>query len=249
MFAAANIARSAPITKSGGFILKHIIAAVLVAALGASAAKAEPAALFNWTGFYVGVDAGALFGRGTNTIPGSIPVPTSAHPNSSGFLYGGHIGYRYQFTTNWVVGVEGQLWSTSGYNASGLYDGGGRERGILDAKHGYAVLGTLGYAINPQLLLYGAGGWSRVHYTGCFIEPNVGPSCYAGSNFSDSVSAFTWGGGIAILLNPNLVLRFQYLHADYGSKTSFTPSLFGNATVADLKTDAITAGLSWKFGN
>lgn len=229
------------------FLVARITAAALVGALAfasAKPAKAEPAAMFNWTGFYVGADAGALFGDGTVTIPF---FAVSANTDSSALLYGGHAGYRYQFAANWVAGIEGQLWGLSGYDGRATYLSTVND-GTLDLKHGYAVLGTLGYTIRPQLLLYGAGGWSGLHYTGCTTTFPGGP-CFAGSNFSSDPSAFTWGGGIAILVNPDFILRFQYLYADYGTKTLATPSLAGGVTTADLKTSTFTMGVSWKFGN
>lgn len=230
------------------FLVARIAAAALVGALAfasAMPAKAEPAALFNWTGFYIGADAGALSGDGTVTNP---TRGAFANTDSSALLYGGHIGYRYQFATNWVAGIEGQLWGVSEYDGRAPYSLANVNDGILDVKHGYAVLGTLGFTIHPQLLLYGAGGWSSLHDTGCTTIFHGGP-CFSGTGFSSDPSAFTWGGGIAILVNPNFILRFQYLYADYGSKTFATTGVAGGVTTADLKTNTFTAGLSWKFGN
>lgn len=225
---------------------KIILATLAMSALLSAPAVAEPAAaMFNWTGFYVGADAGALFGDSTVANPSNAVF---ASPNSSGFLYGGHVGYRYQFATNWVAGIEGQLWGVTGYDSRAPYSSGFVNDGILDVKHGYAALGTLGYTIHPQLLVYGAGGWSSLHYTGCSTVSHGGP-CGAGGEFSSDPSAFTWGGGIAILVNPNLILRFQYLYADYGNKNLITPAVAGGVTSTDLKTNMFTAGLSWKFGN
>jgi len=56
---------------------------------------------FSWTGFYIGINGGAAFGRsdwsntlGTNTI------------NTSGAVVGGTIGYNYQMGQT-VFGLEG----------------------------------------------------------------------------------------------------------------------------------------------
>lgn len=224
-----------------------ITAAALVGTLAfapATPAKAEPAAMFNWTGFYIGADAGALFGDGTVTNPA---VHVSANTDSSSLMYGGHLGYRYQFASNWVAGIEGQLWRSHQYDSVAHYVG-AANNAILDAKHGYTALGTLGFTIDPQVLIYGVGGFSSVHYFGCTTFAGTS-TCALNADFSSDRSAFTWGGGIAILITPNLIMRFQYLHADYGSKTFVTTGLAGGATSADMKTDTVTAGLSWKFGN
>jgi outer membrane immunogenic protein len=91
------------------------------------AVKAPPAPppvpVYNWTGWYAGVNAGASFGNvktdfnvapGTSfviegesvsngTIPGFAGSDT-VYP--SGFMGGGQIGYNWQLSPIWVVGLE-----------------------------------------------------------------------------------------------------------------------------------------------
>jgi outer membrane immunogenic protein len=84
---------------------------------------AAPAPVYNWTGWYVGVNAGASFGNvktdfnvapgtslviegesfSTGTIPG---FAGSDRVYPSGFIGGGQIGYNWQFSPIWVVGFE-----------------------------------------------------------------------------------------------------------------------------------------------
>jgi outer membrane immunogenic protein len=82
----------------------------------------SPAPVYNWTGWYVGVNAGASFGHVntdfnnanyTFTVPGLAPqVATfpgagfsdTAQPD--GFMGGGQIGYNWQFSPIWVAGFE-----------------------------------------------------------------------------------------------------------------------------------------------
>src|SRR5262249_14512901 len=83
----------------------------------------SPAPVYNWTGWYVGVNAGGSFGNvkndfnvapgtatslqgtslGTATIPG---VARADRTYPSGFMGGGQIGYNWQFSPLWVVGLE-----------------------------------------------------------------------------------------------------------------------------------------------
>lgn len=74
-------------------IFSRCVAAVLAVTsplFSGVSAKAEPATLFNWTGFYIGADAGATVGESklqlANGAPGII-----GKPDSSAFQYGGHI--------------------------------------------------------------------------------------------------------------------------------------------------------------
>lgn len=79
-----------------------LLAAALAWCLGASAARAEPPPIFNWTGFYVGVNGGGInyntegrFLNGSGWRTEDIDVG----------LGGVHAGYQVQ-TGNFVWGVE-----------------------------------------------------------------------------------------------------------------------------------------------
>src|SRR5215469_11698372 len=86
----------------------------------------SPPAVYNWTGWYVGVNAGASFGTyktdfnatpATVTLLGFLPGPVTepfttpgfagrdeVYP--AGFIGGGQIGYNWQFSPILVVGLE-----------------------------------------------------------------------------------------------------------------------------------------------
>jgi outer membrane immunogenic protein len=77
-----------------------------------------PAPVYNWTGWYVGVNAGASFGRAKTDFNGApIFWGTTFGPLSPGFAYsdtespdgfmgGGQIGYNWQYSPQIVVGLE-----------------------------------------------------------------------------------------------------------------------------------------------
>ncbi|MBO0755599.1 MAG: autotransporter domain-containing protein, partial [Bradyrhizobiaceae bacterium] len=65
-------------------------------------APAKQYAAYDWTGFYIGADAGAGFGFTTWNFPGGNVIA----PRTAGFLAGGDVGYNYQ-VGKWVFGVEG----------------------------------------------------------------------------------------------------------------------------------------------
>jgi outer membrane immunogenic protein len=111
--------------------LKALAASALVALATVSAASAAdlarkapiaPVEIWNWTGFYIGGNAGYSWGRGNSTVsyfntvtglpiappPGSI---TSAGYDMDGAIAGGQIGYNWQ-SSNWVFGLEADAqWS------------------------------------------------------------------------------------------------------------------------------------------
>jgi outer membrane immunogenic protein len=76
-----------------------------------------PAPVYNWTGWYAGVNAGASFGNvktDFNAFPlltgfGLTPVAVGGFSNTeypSGFIGGGQIGYNWQYSPLIVVGLE-----------------------------------------------------------------------------------------------------------------------------------------------
>jgi outer membrane immunogenic protein len=84
-----------------------------------------PAPVYNWTGWYVGGNVGASFGRAKTdyniapvgllqgtppslsfTIPG---FAGSAITEPAGFIGGGQIGYNWQFSPIWVAGIEADI--------------------------------------------------------------------------------------------------------------------------------------------
>lgn len=103
---------------------KLLLGAIVVAALNfagpASAAdlaarpytKAPPmpvAAVYDWTGFYIGANGG--WGSSHKcwdfTTPAGIFVANEGCHDATGAVAGGQIGYRWQ-ASNWVFGVEAQ---------------------------------------------------------------------------------------------------------------------------------------------
>jgi outer membrane immunogenic protein len=80
-----------------------------------------PAAVYNWTGWYAGVNAGASFGNVKTDFNAASVEVTSVVPSGfsdtpgfagsdrtypSGFIGGGQIGYNWQYSPLIVVGLE-----------------------------------------------------------------------------------------------------------------------------------------------
>ena len=70
------------------------------------------APVWNWNGFYIGVNGGYSWGRASrdlnffnplNGVP--IATGTGGGRDMNGGLFGGQIGYNWQ-TSNWVFGIE-----------------------------------------------------------------------------------------------------------------------------------------------
>jgi len=140
------------------------------------AVKARPmpaVAYSNWTGFYVGLNGGYSWGRANSTIFPNTTLATLLRQDVNGGLFGGQIGYNWQASPNWVLGVE----------ADGQWTGErGRRNDLLGAVRlptpgndfnivtttsassewslpWFATFrGRVGLLADPSLLLYGTGG-------------------------------------------------------------------------------------------
>src|SRR5947207_4924816 len=100
------------------FLLATVALASVAMAAPAFAAdmpvKAAPPpapALYNWTGFYLGVELGAISGQRTKWFVHETSSDDVAfdlgHPLHGGFI-GGEAGINWQWPGNrWVVGIEG----------------------------------------------------------------------------------------------------------------------------------------------
>jgi outer membrane immunogenic protein len=89
-----------------------------------------------WTGWYVGVNVGASMGTVktdfnatpvtvTTSIPATFNIPGVPGPGTNtespdGFMGGGQIGYNWQFSPIWVVGVEADFQGSAEKNHNTL---------------------------------------------------------------------------------------------------------------------------------
>ena len=245
--------------------------AAAFAALGISAALAadlpthkEPpaplapaAAPFSWTGFYIGVNAGALWGTSSVDVTGTPEfqalgpygiVPAGFGDNSqAGFIGGGQIGYNFQ-SGPWVVGVETDIDGTS-LRRSGSFTG--ASLAVLNedlpdstlassASSRLDWLGTarlrLGFTPTERVLLFATGGLA---YGGgsAFgsVVANIDPVDvnWYGSTSSTRVG-WTVGAGVEYAITNNVTVKAEYLYYDLGR---VDVAAYGSAGALDL-TDA-----------
>lgn len=227
--------------------------------------KAPPpiiAAVYDWSGFYIGINGGGAWSHKCwDTGPftfGAIAVFVSpggregCH-DASGGVVGGQAGYRWQ-SGAWVFGLEAQGdWAdlkasnTSLIFLPGLTSvTGATNRTKIDAIGVFT--GQVGYAWN-NVLFYVKGGGMVVNdkYQGTFTG--------LGTVF-DNASETRWGGavgaGLDFGITPNVVVGIDYVHGFMGSRnltfvSATTGVLSRNETIRQ-DVDMVTARLSYKFG-
>jgi outer membrane immunogenic protein len=106
--------RRLSIVAAGLLSIAGVVSAASAADLPARTyTKAPPliAPVYNWTGFYIGLNGGGASSHECLTITADNGRPVTPRSegchNATGALIGGQIGYRWQMT-NWVLGVEAQ---------------------------------------------------------------------------------------------------------------------------------------------
>ena len=154
-----------------------------------------------WTGVYAGVHGGANWS--------DVDFSNLGSASSTAFTGGGHLGMNMNFG-NIIAGVEGD-WdyddSSSGYLV--LPSG---TTGNLEVDWTATLRGRIGMNVGPALLYATAGiAWS---------ERSVIETTAAGVSGSNSqlLTGVVYGIGAETFVMPNLSLRLEALHYDYGSE-------------------------------
>jgi outer membrane immunogenic protein len=221
--------------------MKRIVAAAigllaLAAAMPASAADLPPRstykapaylpAAYNWTGFYLGINAGGGFG---SSDWNGFPISNSP----SGGMIGGTVGYNWQGPGNpWVFGLEGDIdWTNINDNTvcAGL---------ICQTKNSWfgTVRGRVGYSYD-RFLPYFTGGVA-------FGDIQVNRAPFVG--VSDTNAGWTLGGGIEGVIAGPWTAKVEYLYADLGKTTCAAPAC-GVATNVDLTVNILRGGINYRF--
>ena len=191
-------------------------AAADLAARPYTKAPAMVAAIYDWSGFYIGIDGGGGTSRKcwdiNNAFGAAVAFREGCH-DATGGLVGGQIGYRWQ-STNWVFGVEAQGdWADfKGSNTSQFFVplGSITNQSKIDAIGLFT--GQVGYAWN-NVLWYVKGGAAVTDdkYKGL-----------TGGIVVDQAKETRWGGvvgtGLEVGFAPNWSVGVEYDHLFMGNR-------------------------------
>jgi outer membrane immunogenic protein len=214
--------------------------ALSVAALPAVAAdypvKAPPPPIWTWSGFYVGVNAGAGWDhtRFDAFTPAGVFLSTTGDIQGSGGVLGGTLGWNWQAPGSpWVLGIEGDFdWTNLRTTALCLTC-------YTRVNWLATIRGRVGHANGP-LLFYLTGG---VAFAG---ERNFQPTNF---DFTDTVTGWAAGGGLEGALGGNWSLKAEYIYAAFGP-SSRAPLAFSPPNVTEahyLRIHVLRAGVNYKF--
>ena len=232
-----------------GLVALGMAAPALAADMAVKAAPPVPyiAPMYNWSGFYIGINGG--WGSSRNRYEWTGPLGVTAlgySADATGGLCGGQIGYNWQ-AGSWVFGLEAQYdWADLNkayYGPVGTWSVGSK----VDALGFFT--GRIGYAAN-NALFYLKGGAA--------VANNDQWAAWNGVNFA-SASNTRWGGTVGVGLEygfaPNWSFGVEYMHAWLGNNDyAWTPAnLVGTTSAwnnlhASQELDLVTARINYRFG-
>lgn len=212
-----------------------VLAATLTFAQSALAVDVSSA---DWAGFYMGMHGGSGWtpsGTGiavTETIgPSFIVMTSSGHDlGANGAVFGGHVGYNWQFHKNWIVGIEGDVTGAS-LNAASVR--------VPNCPHSAcrqfspaipaaqqtlqreinwlaSLRGRLGYTWGPGMVYFtGGAAWADINYRGDtgdgFLTGCGNFGCAYPATATQTKSGYVLGGGYEGRITPSWIVRTEYL--------------------------------------
>jgi len=186
----------------------------------------ELAPVYNWSGFYIGINGGGGWGTSQWTTSGSF--------NTSGGLIGGTVGYNYQMNQV-VLGVEGDIdWA----NISGTRTAAGVCAFGCTTKDSWlgTVRGRVGYAADRFM----------PYLTGGLALGDIKASLPGFTGGSTTNAGWTIGGGIEFAIVGHWTAKAEYLYVDLGS---FNCGLSCGAVTQNVSftTNLLRGGVNYRF--
>ena len=209
-----------------------------------------PVAIYDWTGFYIGVAGGGSLGT-SDHVDQATGVSDAAGYNVKGGLAGGTLGYNWQISS-FVVGFEGDASWVGEHGANpdlgpvGLtfpapngqpaFTSFTRETWMATARVRF------GYAVN-NLLFYATGG-----YAAAGTEAGVRDSTNVLlASMTSTRNGWTAGGGLEWGFAPNWSAKFEMLYMKFDSVAFNTIQAEGPRTVP-LDDTIARVGINYRFG-
>ena len=248
---------------NGDCVMKRALAAAIgLAALGMAPALAAdlPAqtysktpvwipALYDWSGFYTGLNGG----WGTShkcwdsLSPAVVFTGSEGCHDATGGYGGAQIGYRWGVGPSLIFGIEGQGdWSgLRGSNVSLVT--GNNDNSKIDAFG--MITGQVGYAFNT-VLLYVKGGGAVTDDR--FSVTTPGTNVFTGITGPQTRWGGAAGAGVEFSFAPNWSAAVEYDHLFMGTKaTTFTAPTTGAFVSSDnihQAVDLITVRVNYRWG-
>ena len=260
------------------------ISVLAISAVGASAADMAPAPVYtkaplpppvlDWTGWYIGANAGYSWGQsssfltGTTSVPSILAFPIST--NMDGGLGGGQIGYNWQFNRNLLFGFEADIQGTGQrgtadapivrFTFPGIFAPGATITATGNLAQSLPWFGTvrarLGFEPSDHWLLYVTGGlaYGEIDSTATATTTLGGTTLTTSGSVNNTQVGWTVGAGAEWWLQDRWSVKAEYLYMDLGhvndsyTFTGLATGGFATAAINSHITDNIVrVGINYHF--
>lgn len=218
-----------------------VVASALLIGAGGSAAFADSPRV-NWTGCYVGLNAGVA------STTNSASIDVSGGPSllsvdglgSNGGAFGGQVGCDMHATKSIVIGVFGDYtWHNQDWSiGSGLLGG---TLATMSVDNQWTIGARAGVLVHDNALVYALIGYTEVQTSGVHV-PLLSTSFGARDFTGISV-----GGGMEVAVGGGLFLTGEYRYSRFDAETGdIIPGLVSLRMEPEMH--AFTGRLSYRFG-
>jgi outer membrane immunogenic protein len=193
--------------------------------------------MHNWTGLYAGVNIG---GAWSNIHVTDVVNGVNTKFNNADFIGGGQVGYNYQFSSGWLMGVEFDFDWGGGDRSSRTFNG---VQASIDGPSWLTTLaGRFGYAWD-RWLVYGKAGGGWLETSASFRNLATGASAS-----TDHVSTL-WmlGLGTEYAWSPNWSTKLEYNYLGSGNWSASDVVVAGGRATIGGDIQLIKAGFNYKF--
>jgi outer membrane immunogenic protein len=220
--------------------------------------KAPEVMVYDWTGFYIGANAGVGIGRDYTRV--AIPAGLSfeaSYLNPQGGLGGGQVGYNWQ-VPNTLLGAL-VFGAEADFQGTGMRDNFNCMIGCLPAQNNNinqrldwfgTVRGRVGIATGP-VLTYVTGGWAYGSVKTTYTEtlPPGGPANTGAFTSNQNRGGWTWGSGIEASLGGNWTGKIEYLYINLGDRLDqFALNGVAHAMSTDIREQIFRVGVNYRIG-
>jgi len=215
------------------------------------AAPIVPTPVLTWTGVYGGLNGGGIWSTAKWTD--SVNNQQTTNANAFGGVGGGQIGFDYQLSPNWLIGIRG-MFDGTGFRSSENQisvpceaPGGLTHCTLSDFSETswYATLtGRVGFLVVPTFLVYAKGGvaWVSSEYSQQLMAggfPSLG-------SLSQRITrtGFDVGAGFEWMFVQNWSVFVEYDFSGFGT------AHFGNflpPTDVQQNVQVLLAGFNYRF--
>jgi outer membrane immunogenic protein len=207
-----------------------------------------------WTGVYLGTHIGGAWSDPTWSFPFAESFTTvpgqNFSPSASGAIWGGHLGYNYQFNHHLLLGAEvGYAGNRLSATARGPFAITPLDQFRIGASDLFTLAGRFGVVVHDQYLIY-----SKAGYASSSFEVNATSATGVSAHASARENGWLVGAGVESRVISNILFGLEYNYIGFSSDR-FTTLTAGtvpggpfNADIGNLHMQTFVARLSILFG-